>query len=138
MRKVILTIKGNQKNTGSEDDSYELVTEGEYDYTPERAVISYLETAITGFENGVLTTFMVEDGTVTLSRSGGFSGDMIFCEGKKNHFVYETPYGSFTMGIDALNVNSKLDTGGGSLYLEYTIDVENAVISRNIMKINIK
>lgn len=138
MRKVKLSIRGNQSDVSDENTGFELMTDGEYSYSMERTVISYLETAITGFEKGVITSFIIEGDTVTLSRSGGFSGDMVFCEGKKHHFVYDTPYGAFTMGVEALSVRPKLDEGGGALYLEYTIDVENAVVSKNTFDITVK
>ena len=142
MREVTLVIKGNQKTPLSEteasDEGYELITDGEYSCEGGSAVISYVESELMGFPQDVRTTFRVEGDTVTLSRSGGFSGDMVFCQGKKHYFVYDTPYGSMTMGVETYTLSCDLTEAGGELELDYAVDVENIIISKNVFKISVK
>jgi len=138
MRPVTLSIKGNQSTPETEQEGFELITDGEYSFSPERIVISYIESMLTGMQNGVKTTFVAEGDKVTLSRGGGFTGDMIFREGQKHHFVYDTPYGSFTMGVDTHVLNYVLDENGGELNIDYSIDVENIMVSKNVFKISVK
>ena len=58
------------------------------------------------------------------------NGEMIFSEGRKHHFVYETEYGSLTMGIDTQSITHKMDENGGNLEIHYVIDVDNVYMSR--------
>ncbi|MCF0120508.1 MAG: DUF1934 domain-containing protein [Oscillospiraceae bacterium] len=138
MKDVLLSIIGKQETGHDDDEGYELITDGEYSFTPECITISYIESELTGFQKNVRTTFTATGDTVTLSRTGGFSGDMVFCEGQKHYFVYDTPYGSFTMGVETHTLTAELDENGGELYIDYVIDVENIVVSKNIFRIVVK
>ncbi|MBR2831592.1 MAG: DUF1934 domain-containing protein [Oscillospiraceae bacterium] len=142
MREVTLIIRGSQQTPLNEADpngeGYELITDGEYSCEGGIIAISYVESELMGFPQDVRTTFRVEGDTVTLSRSGGFSGDMVFCQGKKHYFVYDTPYGSMTMGVETYSLSSELDESGGELNIDYAVDVENIIISKNIFKISVK
>ena len=62
-----ISITGTQRMEGVEPETLGLVTEGSYCYEPGFAIVSYVESEMTGLE-GVVTSFTVEDGrTVTLS-----------------------------------------------------------------------
>lgn len=63
---------------------------------------------------------------------------MFFQEGKKNYFLYETPYGSATMGVDTRRVRSSLGEHGGDIEIDYDIDFEHTFMGRNQFKINVK
>ncbi len=137
MKKAIISIKGFQTAQHSDEESFELVTDGEYSLKDGIAEFSYLESELTGYA-GMQTTFVVEPDRVVLTRAGGMNGEMIFSEGRKHHFVYETTYGSLTMGIDTQCITQELNEDGGSLEIHYAIDVDNIVMSRNSFKINVK
>ena len=142
MREVTLIIRGSQRTPLNEADpngeGYELITDGEYSCEGGIIAISYVESELMGFPQDVRTTFRVEGDTVTLSRSGGFSGDMVFCQGKKHYFVYDTPCGSMTMGVETYSLSCELDESGGELDIDYAVDVENIIISKNVFKISVK
>lgn len=137
MKKVVISIKGFQTAQHSDEESFELVTDGEYSYENGVAQFSYIESELTG-NAGMRTTFVAEPDCVTLTRAGGLNGEMIFSEGRKHHFVYETTYGSLTMGIDTQSITQELSDAGGDLEIHYAIDVDNIVMSRNSFKINVK
>ncbi|NLT13334.1 MAG: DUF1934 domain-containing protein [Clostridiales bacterium] len=137
MKKAIISIKGFQSAQYSDEESFELVTDGEYSLEDGTAEFSYLESELTGYA-GMRTTFVVKPGRVVLTRAGGLNGEMIFSEGRKHHFVYETTYGSLTMGIDTQSIKQELNEDGGNLEIHYAIDVDNIVMSRNSFKINVK
>ncbi len=94
MKKVLISIKGYQAAQHSDAESFELVTDGEYSLEEGVAKFSYIESELTGFA-GMKTSFVVEPDRVVLTRAGGM--ELIFSEGRKHHFVYETAYGSLTM-----------------------------------------
>lgn len=137
MKNVLISIKGFQSAQYSDEESFELVTDGEYNIDNGVAEFSYMESELTGYA-GKKTSFVVEPDRVVLTRAGGLNGEMIFSEGRKHHFVYETSYGSLTMGIDTQSITQELNEDGGNLEIHYAIDVDNIVMSRNSFKINVK
>lgn len=137
MKKVLISIKGFQSAQHSDEESFELVTDGEYSLDDGVAHFSYMESELTGYA-GMETSFVVEPDRVVLTKAGGVNGEMIFSEGQKHHFVYETAYGSLTMGIDTQSIKREMNESGGNLEIHYVIDVDSVVMSRNSFKINVK
>ena len=137
MKKVMISIKGTPVPTENEDESFELMTDGEYSREDGVSTFSYFESELTGLD-GLLTTFNVEPDRVILRRGGGLSGDMIFSESQKHHFLYETPFGSILMGIDTHSIVKNMRDDGGSLEIRYDIEVDNVSVSKNLFQINIR
>ena len=137
MKKVMISIKGSPALSCDEDDGFELMTDGEYTREGGYSTFSYMESELTGI-NGLLTTFDVEPDRVVLRRGDGFSGDMIFSETQKHHFLYETPFGAVMMGIDTHSIKKNMRDDGGSLEIRYDIEVDNVSVSQNLFKINIR
>ena len=135
--KATIFIKGKPAMGDNEDDGFELMTDGEYEQKNEVSTFSYMESELTGF-NGLLTTFNVEPDRVVLTRGEGLVGDMIFSENIKHHFLYDTPYGAITMGIDTHSIKKNLHNDGGSLEIRYDIEVDNVAVSQNLFEINIR
>ena len=135
--KATIYIKGKAALTDDDSDGFELMTDGEYEQKNEVSTFSYMESELTGF-NGLLTTFDVEPDRVVLRRGEGVVGDMVFSENKKHHFLYETPYGSITMGIDTLSIKKNMRNDGGRLEIRYDIKVDNMAVSQNLFEIDIK
>ncbi len=134
---VIITIKGIQKYQGSGDDVIELVTDGEYSYGKKGASFTYMESEMTGLE-GTKTTFTINSDSVTMSRSGTLTSNMVFEEGKKHHFLYELPFGATTMAIDTQMIRSELGENGGELEIFYTTDIDHSLVGKNQFFINIR
>ena len=137
MRRATISIKGSPVFTNSDDDAFELMTDGEYTRENGVSTFCYMESELTGL-NGMLTTFNVEPDRVVLKRGGGVNGDMIFSEKQKHHFLYETPFGSITMGIDTHSIKDNMREDGGSLEIRYDIEVDNVSVSQNLFQIDIR
>ena len=137
MKKATISIKGLPAIPGQEDDGFELMTDGEYSRNGCYSTFSYIESELTGL-NGLLTTFNVEPDRVILTRGDGYSGDMIFSENQKHHFLYETPFGSIMLGIDTHSIKKNLRDDGGSIEIRYDIEVDNVSVSQNLFEITIK
>lgn len=132
-----ISILGSQTTPGSNEEKFELITEGEFQHDSGKTEISYLDSETTGFA-GSQTTFIVEKEKITLTRDTWYGGDMVFDETEKHHFLYQTPYGSLTMGIETERVSSELSDNGGNLQIKYALDVDNVIISRNSFNITVK
>ena len=137
MKKVMILIKGLPVSAGGDTESFELMTDGEYLREEGISTFCYHESELTGLD-GLLTTFNVEPDRVVLSRNGGLSGDMIFSEKQKHHFLYETPFGSILMGIDTHSIKKNMRDDGGSLEIRYDIEVDNVSVSQNLFQVNIR
>ena len=133
----MISIKGTPVPTDSEDEAFELVTDGEYTFEGDISSFSYVESDLTGID-GMLTTFNIEPDRVILSRGNGMAGDMIFSEQQKHHFLYDTPFGSILMGIDTHSIKHNMNDDGGSLEIRYDIEVDNISVSKNLFEINIR
>jgi len=136
MKKVMISIIGKQAAEGDED-SIELVTEGEYEYTPDRSTLIYQESQLTGME-GTTTTFNIEPDVVTLVREGTVTSQMLFQKGKKHIFLYSTPYGANTMGITTRHLLVDVGENTGRMEIRYNLDVDNIPLTRNEFLINFK
>ena len=136
-KKVMISIKGLPVFATSDDDAFELMTDGEYLKDGTLSTFSYIESSLTG-QDGMTTTFDVENDRVVLRRGDGLSGDMIFSENQKHHFLYDTPFGSVMLGIDTHSITNNMNDDGGNLEIRYDIEVDNIAVSQNLFKINIK
>ena len=136
MKDVVISITGVQQGQNG-PQAIELVTQGQYGVERDKVCLSYQETELTGMD-GTETTFTVLPKRVELERKGGVNAQMVFQEGQKHFFLYETPFGAATMGINTNRVQCRLNEHGGYMQIDYTVDMENAVGGRNRFHIFIK
>ncbi len=137
MKNVIISIKGTQNFIQDPSDTVELVTDGKYTYADGRGELTYMESELTGME-GTKTSFIFTPNEVILSREGTLTSRMVFREGKKNTFLYDTPFGSATMGLDTHRITSSLGPKGGDMQIDYIVDFDHAMVGRNSFHINVK
>ena len=137
MRDVIISITGVQNDANGERDSAELVTAGKYGFENGECRFTYEESELTGLQ-GTRTTFTINPMGVVLRREGSLNSEMVFQQGRKNYFLYETPFGSATMGVDTRRIDTSLGEHGGSLELDYNIDFNHTPMGRNKFRINVK
>lgn len=100
-------------------------------------IISYDEHA--GDFAGTTTRIYVK-GTdvVRMSRGGDFATELVLEKGKRHNCCYDTPYGSFIMGVYAHDIISEMNLEGGSLAFAYSLDVGGGEVSENELEIKIK
>ena len=134
---VIISIKGTQKYDGGEPGAVELVTAGRLAQDEAGYTLSYQESELAGLE-GTMTTIQVEGEQVTLMRVGEFNTQMVFREGRRHLSMYNTPYGAMAIGVNTRHLLAELDDHGGNIEIDYCIEVDHAVASRNIFCIQFK
>lgn len=122
---VVLSIRGSQRYADQEPEIIELVTEGTMDFVRGGWDISYEESALTGLE-GVTTTFRVEPGKVSLTRTGALSSHMIFQEGIPHDSLYRMPFGALMLTVKATSVFYDIVPDGGVIDLSYNIQIEQS------------
>ena len=136
-KNVIISIKGVQRLEDADPDTMELVTEGRLEQDGNSYTLSYQESELTGLE-GTLTTFQVEPDRVTLLRVGEFNSQMVFQEGRRHLAMYNTPYGSMTIGVNTRHLHADLTERGGDIEIDYAIEIDHTVAGRNVFQINVR
>lgn len=138
MKNVIISIQGTQKRDGEESDAVELVTDGLFCHEGGISKFSYMESELTGME-GTKTSFDIgSQGFITMSREGTVSSQMVFEEGKKHNFIYETPFGSAIMGVNTRKLVADFNEHGGNLEIDYLVDYQQSLVGHNRFKIKVR
>ena len=136
MKDVTISIF-SRNSAGEDEDSIDFITEGLYSFDGDVACLTYLETEVTGME-GTRTSVMVFSDKVVVDRDGTVTSRMIFQEGVKNAFLYDTPVGSATMHMDTRRILFRFNEHGGELEIDYVLDLEHAFVTRNLFRIEVK
>lgn len=136
-KEVIISVKGTQLNEFGEVDEQELITKGSLFLKKGAYFIIYNESELTGM-SGTVTTLKVEPTRVTLNRMGTSAQKQVFERGVPNRGNYITPFGKMVMGVIPSKVEVNLTDLGGSINLEYVLEVGNEKISDNLLSITVK
>lgn len=137
MNNVIVSIKSSQVNENG-PDVMELVTEGKLVRNSENSyTISYEETELTGLE-GTTTVLRIEGPRVTLLREGTVNSQMVFEEGRRHLSMYETPYGSLSVGINTRRMKNTVGESGGDLEIDYALEIDNLLAGRTRFRMNVR
>ncbi|MDO4973212.1 MAG: DUF1934 domain-containing protein [Eubacteriales bacterium] len=120
-----------------EPDSLEFFTDGQYLFQDQVACLSYQESEVTGLE-GTRTSVTILPDQVVVDRAGTVQSRMIFKEGSKSSFLYSTPFGQATMGVDTRSIRQSVNEHGGKVEIDYVVDMEHAVVARNRFSITIQ
>lgn len=135
--RALITVSGVQGIAGNDTDTIELVTDGIYTRTERGFEIFYLETELTGLA-GTQTRVEVCPDEVTVERKGMLNACMVFKPGEKSSFLYDTQFGSATLELETRKINAALDDFGGELCIDYVVNMEHTVSSKNKLKITVK
>lgn len=122
---VMLSICGRQTYGDQEPDTIELVTEGTMEFRDSGWDIRYEESELTGLA-GVTTTFRVEQGKITLRRTGALTSEMIFQEGVSHNSLYQMEFGALMITVCASRIFAQLSSQGGMIDLVYSVEIENS------------
>ena len=135
---VIISIQGRQSFEDQGDDTIELVTEGCLEPDGDDGyTLSYQESPLTGLD-GTLTTFQVEPERVTLLRVGEVNAQMVFEPGRRHLALYETPYGALSVGVNTRKMRADLSDRGGSIEIDYAIEIDHALAGQNLFRIHVR
>ena len=118
MKDVIISVTGVQQGVNG-PDAMELITAGQYGQDEKETLLTWQESELTGME-GTKTSLRVQPRGVVLSREGALNTRMEFEEGRKRYFLYETPFGSATMGLNTRRIVNRLGAHGGEIEIDYS------------------
>lgn len=134
---AIIKITGVQGFMQSDAETIELVTDGVYCRSEDGYQVYYVESEVTGLQ-GTSTTVDITPECITVERKGMLNSKMQFREGKKDRFLYDTRYGAATMELETRKVKARFDDFGGELSIDYVVNMEHTVASRNTLNMSVK
>ncbi|MFA5880630.1 MAG: DUF1934 domain-containing protein [Eubacteriales bacterium] len=136
-KEVIISVTGTQLNEYGEVDSQELITTGSYYLKNGAYFIMYSESEVTGM-SGTTTFLKAEPDRVTLNRTGTSRQKQVFESGRRRRANYITPFGVMYVAVTPSKVEVNLTEAGGSINLEYVLEVENEKISANKLSLTVR
>ena len=134
---VVISLTGVQRYEEMPPDVIELVTQGQLHEEDGVLVLSYEESELTGLE-GTRTTLRIERERVTMLREGELNTQMIFEEGQRHLSLYETPYGTMSIGVRTWSLFIEMDASGGKVEMDYAVEVECSIAGRNTFRIQVR
>lgn len=137
IKEVVISISSLIDYGMDEEDRIDFSTDGVYKLEGEVAHIAYLETEVTGLQ-GTRTSVKVMPDCVVVDRKGSLTSRMEFRAGQKNSFLYDTSAGMATMNMNTRSVKHRFGPSGGELEIDYVLDMEHAVISRNRFRLSVR
>ena len=138
IKDVIIDIKTEQTVDGN-TDTIQFTTDGRFGIKDGSFFISYDESRLLEVDGEVKTTvFIKPDNSVVMQRNGAYNSRMVIEKGVRSNCFYSTPMGQLSLGIFGEKVMSSLTENGGNLVMNYTIDTDLKLISRNRVNITVK
>lgn len=118
----LVTIVTKQEIEG-EKDVLEVTTHADLQGDGDDYIISYTEEEEDCSESK--TKLHVEKGNcITVTREGAINTYMIVEKNARHISHHVTPYGSFSMGVSAIDIKSDITRKGGKLNFKYATDIE--------------
>ncbi len=138
MEDVIISMQSVQNYDDEEDaNTLNFMTDGQYSFDHDIGCLTYEESEVFGLPGTKTSVFIMPD-RVVVDRNGSLTSRMVFKEGEKTVFPYHTPYGRALMGINTRKILHSFNEKGGTAEIEYVMDVEHSVISKNKFTIQVK
>ena len=138
IKDVIIDIKTEQTVDGN-TDTIQFTTDGRFGIKNGSFFISYDESRLLEVDGEVKTTvFIKPDNSVVMQRNGAYNSRMVIEKGVRSNCFYSTPMGQLSLGIFGEKVMSSLTENGGNLVMNYTIDTDLKLLSRNRVNITVK
>ena len=133
---ITVEIKGIQRMDGETADSY-VFAEGTLEHLPKATRLTYTEKGVDG-ERDAVTVLTISETLVTIRRHGDTASHLILKKGERRENPYETPYGTFALGVTAHRIEWKSREHGGRLLLSYSLDMNGIPASENELEITFK
>lgn len=133
---AVISLRTLQNCDDDEPDVLDFITDGSYSFSNEVGRLDYEETDVTGM-SGTQTSLTILPDRVIVDRTGSVNSRMEFAEGERNSFLYSTPFGQTTMSLNTRSIRRSFNEDGGRAEIEYVIDVDHAMFTKNRFIINV-
>ena len=131
-KNVLVTFSSNNQYEAAESDAVVFQTAGTFYDKDGKFYLKYDEEIN---DVTVSNTLKIEDKKVTIMRFGEVNTQITVEQGKKHLNYYETPEGTFLMGIFGDRVDISVDDKKGSILLKYGVEFNNALATNNTIDV---
>ncbi len=135
-----INIVGKQfynEEDGLEPGEVTLRTTGTYTERGGARFIAYKEYDEDNPKVSYTSVLKVEPGKLTMIRAGSATR-LILEQGRRHLCVYDTGYGTLSVGVFTSELSSSLGRKGGKLHVKYTLDIDSNLSSSNEIQVEIK
>ena len=133
-QQVLLSVMGWTHEDDDPSDTIRLLTTGTMTGGKDAWRIDYTETQPDNESSDV--TLTLDQGVVTMQRSGAFATSMVFEQGRRFEGSYRTPYGDLDMGVYPTHVKYEVDgAAGGKVDLVYQLDLQGQFAAMHELRI---
>ena len=133
-----ISIIGKQHYEENESGEVKVDTVGSYEVVDGTKYITYRE-----YEEGnpsissISTLTIDKQNTVTLSKENSLSS-LVLEKGKRHNSFYQTDFGQINLGVFTSELINNLDDMGGKLEINYTLDINSNISSKNELTVTVK
>lgn len=129
-KEVVININSVHDVRSGKNDTLNFVTDGIYSFDGQSGFIRYYESDVTGMA-GTRTDMIINPDGIIVDRKGSVTSRMEFKEGLKTSFLYNTPYGTATLGMNTGRICQTMDEDGCRVDIDYVLSLEHAVTIEN-------
>ncbi len=137
MRDVVISIRSIHGYGSEDQDCIDFTTDGKYSYDGCVGRLSYLESEVTGLP-GTKTSVEISKNGVSVDRKGFVTSHMVFREGGRDVFQYNTPFGMANMDMSTHKIRHSFNENGGSMEIDYVLDLEHAIVLKNKFQMKVE
>lgn len=135
LENYLISIVGKQTFDGDSGE-INLTTFGSYKEKDGKQYIAYKEYGENG-KDPVTSVLKIEKNKVEMIHTGD-STRLILEKGQRHSCQYDTGFGSLMVGVFTSNISSTLGKNGGNLKINYTLDINSSLSSKNEISITVK
>lgn len=130
---ILLSLHASSSVEGEQGEAIQLLTTGEWARQDGADLIRY-EEALDESASPTQVQLSLQDGAVTMQRNGSYETNMVFRKGQRYESQYTTPFGTMEMAIFCTKVNYAIKEHGGTLQLQYQLDLNGQYASMHQME----
>ena len=135
MDEVVISIKS--EITDDDTSRFEFTTVGKMARHNDKWCVYYNESEqMLEYTKSVLKIY--DDGVVKIIRSGKNNSRLVVEKGKRYTSQYETDVGSLNVAVNTNDVICNINNNGGTIHLDYSIDINAGFVSKNVVDITIR
>jgi len=133
---VIVTIKGLQFDS-IDENVIEVIHIGRFSKINNKIYVKYDE-ILEGEMRTATNLIKIGEGIVEITKRGPVTTHMQFSPNEKTMSLYNTPFGSFNLGILARSVDIDKEEDAIHIFIEYSLEADEKMISECKVEICIK
>lgn len=119
-----------------QEDAIEVISVGKYAVVNGKEYVKY-EEVYEEFEKKARCLIKIENDKIEVSKKGAINSNLIFNKNEKTDTLYDTPYGSLSLGVVTKDMDIKRTEDTINIEIEYSLEYNYNKLSDNRICIEI-